>query len=136
MPFYAGKTGFISVLGINLTLEEWSLELEVEEIELTNFESYGFKSIIGGIRGGTISGSGTYNGTTPLSQFQSGTIVSAKLGLITSTGFGFPVSILITGMTFGMNVKEKATFEFSGTLTNIDSSGAINATQNQNVTPA
>ena len=47
MPFYAGKTGFISVLGINLTLEEWSLELEVEEIELTNFESYGFKSIIG-----------------------------------------------------------------------------------------
>jgi hypothetical protein len=34
-------------------------------------------------------------------------------------------------MTFGMNVKEKATFEFSATLTNIDAAGAISATQNQ-----
>jgi len=137
MPFYAGKTGYISVaptiagVHVRQTLEEWSLELETEEVELTNFESYGFKSIIGGIRGGTVSGSGVYNGVVPLTPFQAGTLVDIDLGLLQTGSISFMVSALLTGMTFGMNVKEKATFEFSATLTNIDATGAISATQNQ-----
>ena len=137
MPFYAGKTGYISVsptiggVHVRQTLEEWSLELETEEVELTNFESYAFKSIIGGIRGGTVSGSGVYNGVVPLTPFQAGTLVDIDLGLLQTGSISFMVSALLTGMTFGMNVKEKATFEFSATLTNIDASGAISATQNQ-----
>ena len=116
MAFYAGKTGYISVaptiggVHVRQTLEEWSLELETEEVELTNFESYGFKSIIGGIRGGTVSGSGVYNGVIPLVPFQAGTLVDIDLGLLQTGLISFMVKALITGITVGMNLKEKATF--------------------------
>lgn len=145
MAFYAGKTGYISIapsIGgtlVRQTLEEWSLELEVEEVELTNFESAGFKSVIGGMRGGTVSGSGVYNGVIPIIQFQAGTIVDIQLGLLkyvaspSVSGAAFTVQALLTGVTFGMNVKEKATFEFSATLTNVDAAGAISTSQNQSI---
>lgn len=145
MAFYAGKTGYISVaptiggVHVRQTLEEWSLELETEEVELTNFESYGFKSIIGGIRGGTVSGSGVYESiyaTTPLVAFQAGTLVDIDLGLLQTGTISFMVKALITGITVGMNLKEKATFEFSATLTNIDATGAISASQNQSIAQA
>ena len=58
MAYYAGKTGFLNIAGVAQPLEEWSLELETEEVEFTNFESFGMKSVLGGIRGGTVSGSG------------------------------------------------------------------------------
>lgn len=142
MAYFTGKTGYLKVTpaggaATSLHLEEWSLELETEEVEFTNFETYGMKAILGGIRGGTVSGSGTLESVsagTILTAFQtgSGTIVEVELGLTLTGTVGINVKAVLTGLTIGNNVKEKATFEFSGSLSNMDSTtGMPVALQNQ-----
>jgi hypothetical protein len=143
MAYYAGKTGFISIGNFGaapasrLALEEWSLELEVEEVDATNFESYGMNSIMPGIRGGTVSGSGPYesaSGSDVLTRLQAGLVCTVELGLVQTGSIGFTVNVVITGATVGNNVREKPTFEFTGTLTNMDNAGVIQSTQNQGIT--
>lgn len=144
MAYFTGKTGYLKVTpsggtATSLHLEEWSLELETEEVEFTNFETYGMKAILGGIRGGTVSGSGTLesvSGGAILSAFQtgSGTIVEVELGLNITGTVGINLFAVLTGLTIGNNVKEKATFEFSGTLSNMNSTtGLPVALQNQSL---
>ena len=132
MAYYAGKTGFLNIATVAQPLEEWSLELETEEVEFTNFESFGMKSILGGIRGGTVSGSGVMDsvaGAAVLTSFStaatSGTIIEVECGFIKTGSIGITVKAVLTSLTIGNNVKEKATFEFSGTLSNMDSSTTI-----------
>ena len=148
MAYFSGKTGYISLKDLTantttfLPLEEWGLELETDEVEFTNFESYGMKTIAGGIRGGTISGSGSVESVavaTILAQYQaqSGMLVEVDLGFKRDTvtpasSLGIVVKAVLTNLTFGNNVKEKATFEFSGTLSNMNTTtGMIDSTQNQ-----
>lgn len=144
MAYFTGKTGYLKVTpsggtATSLHLEEWSLELETEEVEFTNFETYGMKAILGGIRGGTVSGSGTLesvSGGAMLAAFQtgSGTIVEVELGLTLTGTIGINLFAVLTGLTIGNNVKEKATFEFSGTLSNMNSTtGLPVALQNQSL---
>lgn len=134
MAYFAGKTGFLSFSGsaggaaVNLTLEEWSLELETEEVEFTNFESFGQASIIGGIRSGTVSGSGIFDSVTSgavLTEFStlatSGDIVTIECGLDKTGTIGITVKAVLTGLTIGNNIKERATFEFTATLSNMNS---------------
>lgn len=116
MPFFSGKNGFFIADGVTYPMEEWSLEYEIEEVEVTNFLSLGFKSVLGGIVGGTVSASGPYGGGSPLAQALTGTVVAFTFGLGVGASFTHPV--LITGVSFGQNVKEKATLEISGSLTN------------------
>lgn len=116
MPFFSGKNGYFIANGITYPMEEWSLDIEVEEVEVTNFMSGGFKSLLGGIAGGSVSASGPYGGTSPLAETLTGTVVSFTFGLSAGAAFTYPV--LITGISFGQNVKEKATLEISGSLTN------------------
>jgi len=85
-----------------------------------------------------VSGSGTLESVsagTILSSFQgagSGTIVEVELGLTLTGTVGINVKAVLTGLTIGNNVKEKATFEFSGTLSNMNSAtGMPEALQNQ-----
>ena len=132
MAYYAGKTGFLNIATVAQPLEEWSLELETEEVEFTNFESFGMKSILGGIRGGTVSGSGVMDsvaGAAVLTSFStaatSGTIIEVECGFVKTGSIGITVKAVLTSLTIGNNVKEKATFEFSGTLSNMDSSTTI-----------
>lgn len=141
MAYYAGKTGFVTVgsPAVRIPLEEWSMELEVEEVDATNFESYGMNSIMSGIRGGTISASGPYESIADagvLTTFQAGTVVPVELGLLQTGTIGFSLSVILTGVTVGNNVREKPTFEFTGTLTNMDNSGVIQAAQNQAIAQA
>lgn len=139
MAYYSGKSGFVTVAATRIPLEEWTLELEVEEVDATNFESYGMNTIMSGIRGGTISASGPYESVTDagvLVTFQAGTVVSVELGVFQTGTLGFTVNVILTGLTIGNNVREKPTFEFSGTLTNIDSSGVIQSAQNQTIVQA
>lgn len=136
MAYYAGKTGFVTVGATRIPLEEWSLELEVEEVDASNFESYGMNSIMSGMRGGTISASGPYESVADggvLTTFQAGTVVSVELGVLQTGTLGFTVSAILTGVTIGNNVREKPTFEFTGTLTNMDNSGVIQSSQNQTI---
>ncbi len=116
MPFFSGKNGFFVANGTTYPMEEWSLEIEVEEVEVTNFMSLGFKSLLGGIAGGSVSASGPFNGTSPLATALQGTVVPFTFGVGVGASFTYPV--LITGVSFGQNVKEKATREISGSLTN------------------
>lgn len=146
MAYFTGKTGYLKIkpaaqggLLTSLPLEEWSLELETEEVEFTNFETYGMKAILGGIRGGTVSGSGVFDSVSSaaiLTDFQasSGKIVEVELGLKNDlvTPLGITVYAVLTGLTIGDNVKEKVTFEFTGTLSNMDNAtGVPVAVQNQ-----
>lgn len=134
MAYFAGKKGYITFSTppngqpVMLPLEEWSLDLETEEVEFTNFESFGMKTLLGGIRGGTISGSGSYESVAcagMLSTFStpatSGEVCLVELGIDRTGTIGFPVKVILTSLTIGNNVKEKVTFEFEGTLTNMDS---------------
>ena len=144
MAYFSGKTGYLKITpaggaATSLHLEEWNLELETEEVEFTNFETYGMKALLGGIRGGTVSGSGmleSVSAGTIMTAFQaaSGTIVEVELGLNTTGTIGINVKAVLTVLTFGNNVKEKATFEFSGSLSNMDSTASMPvALQNQSL---
>ena len=144
MAYFTGKTGYLKITpdggtATALPLEEWGLELETDEVEFTNFESYGMKSILGGIRGGTVSGSGSLESVavgTVLTAYQtgSGKIVEIELGLNVTGTIGINVKAVLTGLTFGDNVKEKATFEFAATLSNMNSTtGMIESLQNQSL---
>ena len=127
MPFYSGKQGFLTVNGTSYPMEEWSLDIEIEEVEVTNFQSGGFKSLINGIAGGTFSSTGPYKGIQPFG-FTAANIVTQNGGS-TSNGitgtFTFGIApglsvthyVIITASSVKQNVKEKATLEISGSLT-------------------
>lgn len=116
MPFYSGKNGSFTANGVSYPMEEWSLDIEVEEVEVTNFLSGGFKSLLGGIAGGSVSASGPFNGSEPTALALQGTIVPFAFGVGVGAGYTYPV--LITGVSIKQNVKEKATLEITGSLTN------------------
>lgn len=127
MPFYTGKYGFLTVGGASFPMEEWSLEVEIEEVEVSNFNSGGVKSLLGGLIGGSFSASGPYAGAIPgLGDLDSISVQAANLGngAIGSFTFGvgpgksFTYPVLITNASVSQNVKEKATVEISGSLTN------------------
>lgn len=125
MAFFNGKNGSLTIGGVVYPMEEWSLDIEIEEVEVTNFMSGGFKQVMGGIAGGSVSASGPYNGTSPITTTPNGVTVGNigygaigqfDFGLAAGVGFSWPV--LVTGVSIGQNVKEKATIEISGSLTN------------------
>lgn len=126
MPFYNGKNGFLTIEGVSYPMEEWSLDIEIEEVEVTNFMSGGFKSLLGGVAGGSISASGPYNGTSPITPTLAGVLTGnagqGALGTFTfglAAGASFTWPVLVTGVSVTQNVKEKATLEISGSLTNL-----------------
>ena len=55
----------------------------------------------------------------------SGAIIEVECGFIKTGTVGITVKAVLTSLTIGNNVKEKATFEFSGTLSNMDSATTI-----------
>lgn len=143
MAYYVGKTGFVkftnsAAVVTALPLSEWSLEMENEEVDFSNFESSGAKSIAGGFFGGSISASGPYEGSsittsTILADFRAGKIVTVELGLLATGTIGFSVYVLLKGVSINMDAKDKATFEFSGTLTNMDTALSIQSSQNATI---
>jgi hypothetical protein len=111
MPFFAGKNATLSIGGVAYPMDSWSIAIETEEVEVTNFQSGGQKSIIAGIQGGTVSASGPYNGTAP----SSGALANFTFGVAGGVNIG-PYQVLITGVTVDTTVKEKATIEVTGSL--------------------
>lgn len=144
MAYYVGKTGFISIIpsagggAVKLPLSEWSLELENDEVDFSNFESSGAKSIAGGFFGGSLSASGPFEGgaTTSsaiLTDFRAGKVCVVELGLLATGTVGFSMSVLLKSVGVNMDAKEKANFEFSGTVTNMDNSLVIQSAQNATI---
>lgn len=127
MPFYSGKQGSLLVSGVSYPMEEWSLDIEIEEVEVTNFQSGGFKSLINGVAGGTFSATGPYNGAQPFAPTYAGATgqnggntsngITGTFTFGIAPGISFTHYVIITASSVKQNVKEKATLEISGSLT-------------------
>ena len=111
MAFYAGKNATLSIGGVAYPMDTWSIAIETDEVEVTNFQSSGQKSLIAGIQGGTVSASGPYNGSAPVS----GALAQFTFGISGAVNLG-PYQVLITSVTVDTAVKEKATIEVTGSL--------------------
>ena len=48
MPFYAGKGGSFSIGATAYPMDTWSISVDTDEVEVTNFQSSGQKSLIAG----------------------------------------------------------------------------------------
>lgn len=112
MPFYAGKGGWFDIDGVQYPMDTWSVSIETDEVEVTNFQSLGQKNLIAGIQGGTVSASGPYNGTAPTS----GALAFFTFGLATGGPSIGPYQVLITSVKVDTAVKEKATIDISASL--------------------
>jgi hypothetical protein len=63
MPtYYAGKTANIVWNAVSLPLSQWSMTLKSEAVDVTNFNSAGFKESIDGLGEAEITASGPYSG--------------------------------------------------------------------------
>lgn len=111
MPFYAGKTGFFTIGAVSYPMDTWSISIDVDEVEVTNFQSSGNKSLIAGVQGGSVSASGPWNGST----ITAGALANFTFGVATGVSVG-PYQVLITSVKVDTSVKEKATIEVSGSL--------------------
>lgn len=111
MPFYAGKGGSFSIGATAYPMDTWSISVDTDEVEVTNFQSSGQKSLIAGIQGGSVSASGPYNG----SAITSGALANFTFGVGVGASLG-PFQVLITSVKVDTSVKDKATVEVSGSL--------------------
>ena len=111
MPFYAGKGGSFTIGATAYPMDTWSVSIDVDEVEVTNFQSSGNKSLIAGVQGGSVSASGPYGGGT----ITSGALASFTFGVATGVSVG-TFQVLITSVKIDTSVKEKATIEVTGSI--------------------
>jgi len=60
--YFAGKTASIVWNSVTLPLSQWSMTLKSEAVDVTNFNSGGFKESIDGLSEAEITASGPYSG--------------------------------------------------------------------------
>lgn len=119
MPFYTGKTGHIRIgtSGGSFTvkpLTDWSLDIKVDEIDVTNFTSSGWKEVQSGIFSCDITASGPYDTNNVGVTQGSATIFS--LDLDAGGAFGaFTGSGLVTNIKIDNSVKDVAKITYTAT---------------------
>lgn len=59
---YAGKSGSVTIGGTAKPLAEWTVEIDGDPIDYTNFTSSGWRQFVCGLKKATIKASGPYNG--------------------------------------------------------------------------
>lgn len=113
MPFYAGKTGSISVGGTTQPLTDWSADMKMEVVETTNFGSGGVATNEAGIASVEISANGPYDGSAGASPGDSAIFI-----LTTSSAVGAPsftVTARISSIKIDTSVKDIAKISYSAT---------------------
>lgn len=101
MAFYAGKSGSASVGGSTQPLTDWSMEVNSEPVDVTNFSSSGYAESEAGITSANITCSGPYDGT-------SGATVGGAIAFVLKyepVGAGFTVTGRVTNVTVSTNVR-------------------------------
>lgn len=101
MPYYAGKTGTISIATASQPLTDWSADFKVEQIDVTNFASSGYQENEAGIASADITASGPYDGTI-------GAQVGASAAFVLTAGSGgisYSVTARITSVKVDVNVR-------------------------------
>jgi hypothetical protein len=109
--YLAGKFAFITVGGTSYPMDSFSLDDTAEEVDVTNFTSLGFKQTIPGIGSATFSASGPYTGTAPTAG-AAGLIVFGISAAVSATR-----NMTITSVKVSTQVKDKATLEITGVMT-------------------
>lgn len=118
MAFYAGKDGSVTVGAATWKLSEWTLDIETDILDTTNFESGGKRENIEGLTKATITGKGPYDaGAMALTSGASVEWVLTVGGLIT-----FTVTARTGKMKVSTNVEGKAELEV-----NAESNGTFTA---------
>ena len=101
MAFYAGKNGSVSIGGTTQPLTSWSMEVQSEPIDVTNFSSSGFAESEAGITSANITCSGPYDGS-------SGATVGATAAFVLKyeqVGAGFTVTARVTNVSINDEVR-------------------------------
>ena len=114
MAFYAGKSGSISVGGAAQPLTDWSADVKVESLDVTNFTSGGWNEVYSGIFSAEISASGPYDGSSGVTQ---GVIATFVLGV--SGGLSMTVTALVTSVKIDLSVKDVAKISYSATSSGV-----------------
>lgn len=113
MTLYAGKSGSvnITVSGTDYAkpLTDWSMDVKVDGIEVTNFTSGGWQEQVSGIYSVDITASGPYDGDSKITQ---GTNARFKLG-IGGGGPTFTVDALVSSVKVETSVKDVAKITYT-----------------------
>ena len=111
MAFYSGKTGFVFVNGTQKPLTDWSLDLKVDSLDVTNFMSGGNQELMPGIFSCDLSASGPYDG---YSMVNHGGVTTFTLGY---GGGSAVVTALVTSVKVDDNVKDVVKISYTATST-------------------
>ena|SRR5579885_1399704 len=117
MGFVRGVTGAVSIGSAIATANEWSLDLQGDAIDTSNFSSGGWRTKTGGLAGG--SGSAKIkvddSNIAPVNP-----AVTVGFNLQTESGKGYQGSAVITGVKMGLPVEGILTMEIT-----FDTSGPV-----------
>jgi len=121
MAQLAGKGGSIAFGASNLALREWTLDMRVDPIDVTNFDSAGFKENIAGLTSAAISARGPYNqGSMAVT---AGSSYAFNLRVNSTTGFAVTARVtsvrLVTGAdnAVQVDISAESTGSFTAAIT-------------------
>jgi hypothetical protein len=113
VAFYAGKGGNVAVGAVNWKLREWSLPMNCDIIDTTNFLSGGFRENIAGLVGADMRLRGPYDaGSMAMTVGNTYSITLLVGGAVT-----FAVTARIENVTPSVNVEGAAEIEVSAKTT-------------------
>lgn len=114
MAFLAGKGGGVTVGVAVWKLSSWTLDMQTDALDVTNFESSGYKENIAGLTSGRISARGpfdstamaltagtSYTFTLEVSSTVSYTVTARVTNISTTTDVTRPVEVSITAESTG-----------------------------------
>ena len=111
MPYFQGKSSYISSNGAQMPTSDWSLQWSCDAIDVTNMQSAGYNENIDGVHKAQISCSGPYTGDFAIAP---GDEVHWVIGCGIGIGFpSFTVFARITDFSLKSSVRGAVEFDCS-----------------------
>lgn len=123
MPLVSGKRGSITIGGNTYHVVDWTANIEIDQIDVTNTNSGGYREYISGLVGGTFSFTAVHNTTNTLVSQFAGLEVGAKgSGTFTIAGGGsISGTIVFESIEYSSSVdgrvESNGSGRFTGTIT-------------------
>ena len=102
MGFLAGKSGIITIGAATWKLSDWTIDMQTDALDVTNFSSGGAKENIAGLLSGKISASGAYDSASMA--LTSGTSYAFVLSMVSGTAI--TVTARVTNIQIKTDVKD------------------------------
>jgi predicted secreted protein len=109
MAQLAGKSGNFTVGASAWELSEWTMDMATEAVDITNFNSGGYREVIAGLTDAKITARGPFNSTAMA--LTSGT--SYSLVLAVSGSVSYSVTALVTNIKLVTEVSKAVMVEVS-----------------------